>query len=179
MRWTERKNYARQCLYGVTKCSISQTIHGRICRISDSSNVQLLQRSAEFYFVLDTSRSRLRWHTPVNLTLRCDIKVTNVCGKDAYACCRSPISRSLNGFDKLGPILKAALLPYHRASGASWNPDFYNGVCLDVLVYQSADSFKTAPPSAYLCGHLGRLTRNITKQVFLLSPFCVNFSVIS
>jgi hypothetical protein len=149
MDW-KKKVCGCQCWYGGTKCSISQTIHGRICRILDSRNVQLLERSAEFYFVLDTSRWRLRGHTPVNLTLRCDIKVTNVCGKDACACCRSPMSRSLNGFDKSGPILKVALLPYHRASGASWNPDFYNGVGLDVLAYQSPDSFKRVPPSAYL-----------------------------
>ena len=92
------------------------------------------------------------------------------------------MSRSLNVFDKFGSIFKVAFVPYHRSGGVSWNPDFYNGVVLDVLAYQSPDSFERAPPFAYLCGLPGRLTRNtepIRFFFFLLSPFCVNFSAIS
>jgi hypothetical protein len=146
-----------------------------ICRNSDSRNVQLLQRSAGFCFVLDTSRSRLRRHTRVILTLRRDVKVTSVRDKNAWVCCcRSSISRSLNVFDKYGPILKVALLPYHRSGGASWNPDFYNDVGLDDLADQSPDSFKRTPSSAYLCGLQGRLTRN-TEPIRLFF-YCLHFA---
>jgi len=161
VRWIGRKKvYGCQCLYGGTKCSNSQSIHGR--NYLQNFGFQEWPASSEKCRVLFCPRYKpfktLRRHTRVNLTLRRDV---NVRGKDAYACCRSSVSRSLNVFNKSGPILKVALLPYHRSGGASWNPDFYNGVGLDVFADQSPDSFKRASPSAYLCGLPGRLTRNI------------------
>ena len=115
----------------------------------------------------------LRRHTPVNLTLRRDIKVTNVCSKDAHACCRSSMSRSLMFLINLGQYLRVALLPYHRLGGALWNPDFYSGVGLDVLAYHRVliPSKEHRRPHIYV---VSPVVSHVTQPIrfFIVSILC-------
>lgn len=77
MDW-KKKVYGCQCLYGGTKCSIYQTIHGR--NYLQNFGFQEWPASSEKCRVLLCPRYKpfktRRRHTPVNLTLRHDIKVT-------------------------------------------------------------------------------------------------------
>jgi hypothetical protein len=104
------------------------------CRITDSRNVQLRQRSAVFFFsrmqAVQNFAPRLTARSWVNIMLRRDSKVANECGKDAHACRRTSTSWSLNLFDKCWPIFKVAFVPYHRLHGGSWNAEFYRWLLL-------------------------------------------------